>query len=76
MKNSNTKPPTDKKGQWQTIARYSGLGMEMAIAVLGAAFLGQYIDKRTGLDQPVFTLILSFLGVIYAFYRIFRVSSK
>jgi F0F1-type ATP synthase assembly protein I len=78
VKPNNTNPPDNrkKKEQWETLARYSGLGVEMAFAVLGSAFLGQYIDKRMGNDQPVFTLILSFLGVFYVFYRIFKVSSN
>jgi F0F1-type ATP synthase assembly protein I len=76
VKASNTKPPDErKKNQWASIARYSGLGVEMAAAVLGAAFLGQYIDKRMGNAQPLFTIILSFTGVIYIFYRIFKISS-
>lgn len=65
-----------RKEQLKAVARYSGLGMEMAGAVMGTALLGRWLDDRYGLEQPVCTLLLSFIGVLYVFYRIFRIASK
>ena len=70
------KQPDKQKDKYQAIAKYSGLGVEMAAAVLGSAFLGQWLDKRAGHDTPLYTLVLSFLGVAYVFYRLFKISSE
>lgn len=61
---------------YKAIARYSGLGMEMAIAVIGMAMLGQFLDGRVGTTTPFFTLGLSVVGLVYVFYRIFKISSE
>ena len=70
------KQAEDKKARYAAIAKYSGLGLEMAVAILGTAFIGTKLDARVGNETPIYTLILSFLGVIYVFYRIFKISSS
>ncbi|MCP4122567.1 MAG: AtpZ/AtpI family protein [Bacteroidetes bacterium] len=70
------KQPNKRKGTYRAIARYSGLGVEMAVAVIGSAMLGQHLDKRAGHATPVYTLVFCFLGVLYIFYRIFKISAS
>ena len=73
-KNQPPIPPDSKSDQWRQIARYSGLGMEMAIAIVGMALLGHFIDGRMQLSQPIFTLTLSGIGLVYVFVKIFKIA--
>ena len=47
-------------------AKYSSLGLQMIVIMLGAAFGGREIDKHISWEFPVFTVSLTILGVIVA----------
>lgn len=49
-------------------ARYSGLAFQMAGIILVAVWGGIKLDKLAGFEKPVFTIILSLLGVFAAIY--------
>ena len=49
-------------------ARYSGLGVQMIVIILVTVWGGIKLDKLFGLETPVFTVILSLLGVFAAIY--------
>ena len=49
-------------------ARYSGLAFQMIGIILVTAWGGVKIDKLTGWNTPVFTIVLSLLGVFAAIY--------
>ncbi len=51
-----------------TYARYSSLAFQMMFIVLAGVFGGIELDKWLGWKFPVFTLVLSVLGVILAIY--------
>lgn len=70
------RPPEPDRRAIQALARYAGLGMEMAVAVVGTALLGQWLDRRANHENPVYTLVFAFVGVIYVMYRLFRISSS
>lgn len=70
------KPPDDRKDQWEALARYSGLGVEMAGAVIGTALLGQWLDQKYAHETPWLTIIFSFFGLCYVFYRIFKIAAE
>ena len=77
---NNQRPtPPEQKGKrddkWRQIARYSGLGMEIVVAVIGMAVLGRYLDVRLSHEQPVLALIFSAIGVVYVFVKIFKLAS-
>ena len=48
--------------------KYSGLAFQMAALILLPALGGVKLDKLTGWQTPVFTIILSLLGVFAAIY--------
>lgn len=48
----------------------------MAMAVVGTAMLGQWLDRRAGHETPYYTLGLGVLGLVYVFYRIFKIASE
>lgn len=68
-KNSSEK--TGKKLP-DAIVKYSGLSIKMAIAILGGVYLGKYIDEKLALETPVFTLILSLIGLALAIVIIIK----
>jgi ATP synthase protein I len=49
-------------------ARYSNLGMQMIVVILLGVFGGIKLDKWLHTEFPIFTVVLSFLGVILGIY--------
>jgi ATP synthase protein I len=49
-------------------ARYTGLGIQMVVIILITVWGGIKLDKLFLLETPVFTIILSLLGVFAAIY--------
>jgi F0F1-type ATP synthase assembly protein I len=49
-------------------AKYSGLAFQMIGIILITVWGGTKLDKLTGWHTPVFTIILSLLGVFAAIY--------
>jgi len=49
-------------------ARYTGLGFQMVVIILITVWGGTKLDKLFLLETPVFTIILSLLGVAVAIY--------
>ncbi len=47
-------------------AKYSALALQMGLIIVAGAFGGREIDKHTGWGFPVFTLVLTILGVVVA----------
>ena len=56
----------DKEGN--NFARYSGMAFQMIAIILITSWGGMKLDKITGTNKPVFTIILSLLGVFAAIY--------
>ena len=49
-------------------ARYSGMAFQMIGIILVTTWGGVELDKLTGFKTPVFTIVLSLLGVFAAIY--------
>jgi F0F1-type ATP synthase assembly protein I len=49
-------------------ARYSNLGLQMIVVILLGVFGGKQLDKWLHPGFPIFTVVLSFLGVILGIY--------
>jgi len=57
-------------------AYYSGLGFQM-IAIIGVfTFIGYKIDERMSNEKPIFTAILSLLGVVVSLYSVIKSVNK
>lgn len=62
-------PEKDKENNGLgTYAKYTGLGVQMVVIILITVWGGIKLDKLFGLETPVFTIILSLLGVFTAIY--------
>ena len=65
LKTPETDPENDGLNNY---AKYTGLGVQMIVIILVTVWGGMKLDKLFGLHTPVFTIILSLLGVFAAIY--------
>jgi ATP synthase protein I len=66
LKKKNPKRPLNKG--IKDFAKYSGIAFQMIGIILVTTWGGTKLDKLTGFNIPVFTIILSLLGVFAAIY--------
>jgi len=48
------------------------MAFEMLVIIGIFVLLGRFIDKKITLELPIFTIILSLVGLAASFYQIFR----
>jgi ATP synthase protein I len=53
-------------------ARYSGMAFQMIGIILVTTWGGIKLDALAGFEKPVFTIVLSLLGVFAAMYVVLR----
>ena len=56
----------------KSFARYSGMGFQMVIIILLFYWAGSKLDERAGNEKPVYTAILSLLGVFAGLYIVLK----
>jgi F0F1-type ATP synthase assembly protein I len=66
QKKSNPKNKLNKG--LKDFGKYSGLAFQMIAIILVTTWGGIKLDKLMGFNKPVFTIILSLLGVFAAIY--------
>jgi F0F1-type ATP synthase assembly protein I len=71
-KNNSEKTERSRRKLPDTIVKYSGLSIKMALAILGGIYLGKYIDEKMVLETPIFTLIFSLVGLTLAIVIIIK----
>ncbi len=62
----NQKDPENKG--FSEFAKYSGIVVQMGVIIFLATWGGIKLDKVAGFSKPVFTIILSLLGVFAAIW--------
>jgi len=72
--NQSQKKKSQKKqnDDLKTYAQYTGMAFQMIIIIGIMAFVGVKLDERRGGERPIFTAILSLLGVLAALYIVLR----
>jgi F0F1-type ATP synthase assembly protein I len=69
QKPSKKKFPKNQQNKGlRDFGKYSGLAFQMAGIILVAVWGGIKLDKLAGFEKPVFTIILSLLGVFAGIY--------
>jgi ATP synthase protein I len=74
MEDQTTRKDPKKPGKQRenngpgNFAKYSGLGIQMIVIILITVWGGIKLDKLLEFEKPVFTVILSLLGVFAAIY--------
>jgi F0F1-type ATP synthase assembly protein I len=70
MDSPTSKPK--KKLSNNSFIQYTGMGFQILAYILIFIWLGYKLDGWIGLKMPVFTVVLSLVGVIAAMYSIIR----
>lgn len=68
--------PEGTSNSLNAYARYSAIVMQMGVVIAGSTIGGYKLDQWLNLKFPVFTLLLSLLGVSAAIYLLIRTVSK
>jgi F0F1-type ATP synthase assembly protein I len=61
-----------KKNLPRAVIKYSGMSTKIALAILAGVYSGKYLDEYLGLETPIFTLVLSMVGLALALYIIIK----
>lgn len=56
----------------KTFARYSGMGFQMIAIILLFYWAGSKLDQRAATEKPVYTAILTVLGVFAGLYIVLK----
>ena len=62
----------EQRKKFHTWIKYSNIGVEMASAIFVGAFAGRYLDNKFSTETPWWTISLLFLGLIVAFYVVYK----
>ena len=64
-------PGDEDRRERSAAARYAGVGLQFAAAIIVSLLLGRWLDRRFGTD-PLFLYLGVFLGAGGAFYSMYR----
>jgi len=67
LQNQKNRKDRENKGLGD-FARYSGIAVQMGVIIFITTWGGIKLDKLAEFNKPVFTIILSLLGVFAAIY--------
>lgn len=65
-------PLKKEKKTLKAYGKYSSIAFQMLVIILAGVFGGRELDKWVEWQFPVFTLILSILGVFLAIYTVIK----
>ncbi len=54
------------------LLKYSGLGMQFFLTIAICGWLGYKMDQSWREGQPLFVIIMIFLGTVGGFYQLYR----
>lgn len=69
---TNHRSSSQKKKQLNDYARYSAIGIQIAVFIFAATYGGVKLDAWLHLKVPVFTLLLSLLSVVMSMVYFFK----
>lgn len=61
-----------EKKKTNLFARFSSAGIQMALLIIVGALGGQYLDDKSGNENPIYTIIFSLLAVVIGLYLIIK----
>lgn len=73
---SPQKKEQDKKKLLETYGRFSALGIQMAVLILGGTWIGNWADGRFNIQIPIFTLVGALLGLTLSMIVLFTAFKK
>lgn len=66
----------DKNKGLNSYVKYSAVGFQMLATIGLFTFIGYKIDKYRGSSQPIFTALISLIGVIISLFQVIRQINK
>ncbi|MGB0175812.1 MAG: AtpZ/AtpI family protein [Owenweeksia sp.] len=72
MKTPKKKDVSEGKRQLNTYARYSSLGIQLAVIVGGGAWLGSWLDEKYPSNRKWFTLGCVLVSLVFAIVYVVR----
>ena len=72
MPKNSPKFNRSKKGQLNDYARYSAIGMQIAVIIFVMTLAGVKADELLNLKIPIFTVLLSLLSVLFSMIYLIR----
>ncbi|MCE7996530.1 MAG: AtpZ/AtpI family protein [Roseivirga sp.] len=58
------------------LLKYSGLGMQFFLTIAICGWLGYKMDEWWREGQPLFVIIMIFLGTVGGFYQLYRATKE
>lgn len=68
--------PNEKKKGLNNFAKYTSISFQMLATIGVFAFIGYKIDEYRNSKTPIFTAVLSLLGVVLSLYQVVRQLNK
>ena len=68
----STKKDNQPPKQLNAYAKYSALGIQMAVIIGGGCYGGAKLDQYVHNTTPIFTIILSLLSIALAMYLVLK----
>lgn len=65
-----------KNNTLKTIARFSGVGIQMGVTIYLGAWLGRWLDEKYPMEKNWFTIGCTLLAVVIAFYSVLQQVNK
>lgn len=72
----NNQKPSANKPDIGKYAYYSGIGFQMLVIIAVFTYIGYRIDQSRDADTPIFTALLSLLGVCLSIYNVIRAVTR
>ena len=66
----------DKNKGINNYVKYSAVGFQMLATIGLFTFIGYKIDKSRGSSQPIFTALISLIGVVISLFQVIRQINK
>lgn len=67
-----SKPKKEEEKPYSAYAKYSALGIQMAVIIGGGCYLGYKLDAHYYNANPIFTIIFSLLSIALAMYLVLK----
>lgn len=65
-------PEKDPQKPFNAYAKYSALGVQMAVIIGGGCYGGFKLDEHYKNETPIFTIILSLVSIAIAMYIVLK----
>lgn len=62
----------EKRTTPSNLMKYSGLGAELVVVLIGAAWLGRWLDAKFEVESGLFTIFIMLFALVGSMYRLIK----